>query len=56
MPNKRSLVINTSPLVALAAGLVDCQVLGEVATLVVPGEELADTEGAFVKLVPLVGG
>ena len=42
MPNKRSLVINTNPLVALAAGLVDFQVLAEVATLVVPGEVLAE--------------
>ncbi len=42
MPNKPSLVVNTSPLVALAAGLDDFQVLAEVATLVVPGEVLAE--------------
>lgn len=44
MPNKPSLVINTSPLVALAAALEDFQVLGEVATLVVPGEVLTELE------------
>ena len=41
MPNKPLLVINTSPLVALAAALEDFQVLGEVASLIVPGEVMA---------------
>lgn len=44
MPNKPSLVINTSPLVALAAALDDVRVLGEVAELVVPGEVMAELE------------
>lgn len=42
MPSKPSLVINTSPLVALAAGLDDFRVLAEIATLVVPGEVMAE--------------
>ncbi len=42
MPSKPSLVINTSPLVALAAGLDDFRVLADIATLVVPGEVLAE--------------
>ena len=47
MPNKPSLVINTSPLVALVAGLDDFRVLAEVATLIVPGEVLTElTAGA----------
>jgi hypothetical protein len=47
MPSKPSLVINTSPLVALAAALDDFQVIGEVATLIVPGEVQAElTAGA----------
>ena len=47
MPNKPSLVINTSPLVALAAALDDFQIIGEVATLVVPGEVMIElTAGA----------
>ena len=44
MLNKPSLVINTSPLVALAAALEDFQVLGEVVLLVVPGEVIAELE------------
>ena len=44
MPNKPSLVVNTSPLVALAAALDDFHVLGEVAELVVPGEVMAELE------------
>ena len=44
MPNKPSLVINTSPLVALMTGLDDFHVLGEVATLVVPGEVMAELQ------------
>jgi hypothetical protein len=44
MQNKPSLVINTSPLVALAAALNDFQVLSEVVTLVVPGEVMAELE------------
>ncbi|MBN9690885.1 MAG: DUF3368 domain-containing protein [Verrucomicrobia bacterium] len=47
MQNKPSLVINTSPLVALVAGLDDFRVLAEVATLIVPGEVLTElTAGA----------
>lgn len=42
MQNKPSLVINTSPLVALVAGLDDFRVLAEVATLIVPGEVLTE--------------
>lgn len=42
MPNKPSLVINTSPLVALAAALEDFQVLGEVVSLIVPSEVMAE--------------
>lgn len=44
MPNKPSLVINTSPLVALAAALDDFQVIGEVASLIVPGEVMAELQ------------
>ncbi len=44
MPNKPLLVINTSPLVALAAALEDFNVLGEVASFLVPGEVLAELE------------
>lgn len=44
MQNKPSLVINTSPLVALVAALDDFQVLAEVVTLVVPGEVMAELE------------
>lgn len=44
MPNKPSLVVNTSPLVALAAALDDFHVLGEVVQLVVPGEVLVELE------------
>ena len=44
MPNKPSLVINTSPLVALAAALEDFQVLGEVASFIVPGEVMAELQ------------
>lgn len=44
MPNKPSLVINTSPLVALAAALENLQVIGDVVTLVVPGEVVAELE------------
>ena len=44
MPNKPLLVINTSPLVALAAALEDFQVLGEVASFIVPGEVMAELE------------
>ena len=47
MPKKPSLVIDTSPLVALAAALDDFQVLGEVATLVVPGEVMAELEAGM---------
>jgi len=42
MPNKPSLVTNTSPLVALTAALDNFGVVGTVATLVVPGEVLAE--------------
>lgn len=42
MPAKPSLVINTSPLVALAAALDDFGVIGEAANLIVPGEVLAE--------------
>ena len=42
MPNKPLLVINTSPLVALATALDDFSVVGEVAMLVVPGEVIAE--------------
>jgi predicted nucleic acid-binding protein len=44
MQNKPSLVINTSPLVALAAALDDFHVLAGVVTLVVPGEVMAELE------------
>lgn len=44
MPNKPSLVINTSPLVALAAALDDFQVLGDAVTLIVPGEVMSELE------------
>jgi predicted nucleic acid-binding protein len=44
MPNKPLVVINTSPLVALAAALDDFRVLGEVLSLVVPGEVMAELE------------
>lgn len=42
MPSKPLLVINTGPLVALAAGLDDFGVLEELATLIVPAEVLAE--------------
>jgi predicted nucleic acid-binding protein len=47
MPAKPSLVINTSPLVALAAALDDFSVIGQAAMLVVPGEVMGElTAGA----------
>ena len=49
MPNKPSLVINTSPLVALAAALDDFQVLGQVATLVVPGEVMSELQAGSTR-------
>jgi len=42
MPTKPSLVTNASPLVALVAALDDFSVVDRVATLVVPGEVLAE--------------
>lgn len=44
MPNKPSLVINTNPLVALAAALDDFRVLDDAVTLIVPGEVIAELE------------
>ena len=49
MPNKPSLVINTSPLVALAAALDDFQIVGEVATLIVPGEVMAELQAGSAR-------
>ncbi len=49
MPNKPLLVINTSPLIALATALDHFQVLGEVADLVVPGEVLAELEAGAIR-------
>lgn len=42
MPSKPLLVTNASPLVALVAALDDFSVIGKVATLVVPGEVVAE--------------
>ena len=49
MPNKPSLVINTSPLVALVAALDDFQILAEAATLVVPGEVMTELEAGVAR-------
>lgn len=58
MPSKPLLVTDTGPLLALVAALEDFGVLGRVATLVVPGEVLAELQagGARDRSVQIIQG